>query len=443
MLSVLSGLSANWVSLILLFAIIAVVWIFDRKNFKRDGIMFLRRTDRGLKFIDNFAKKHTSALRTFGTLGIILSFGALGAGYVFKTEKKKNPFAKTLTVLAVLLVIVYFLNFKTIYALSGAVFGASGFVAFQLVDGVINMFLNPSAAAQMQFVLPIQTTSAPVFYVPIDFWLISIFVLLIVHEFSHAFVSRAEGIKVNSLGYGFMAVIPLGFAEPDEKELKKTSSIKKSRIFSAGSFSNIIAALISAFLLVSSVFAIAALYTNDGVRYSTVVSKSPADMYFPHNGTISEINGVKINNLGELAAIMDNVPVESEITALINGRNYTIATAADPKNSTRAFMGISNLENAIAAKEKYAGIAGSGLASALLYIISLFKWLFLLNLGIGLFNLLPLKPLDGGLIFEEIIKCFWPTSWKPIYGAVALTTFGLILFNLFGVYLIRAIVSVL
>jgi len=232
MLSILSGLSTNWISLIVLLTIIGVVWIFDRKNFKRDGFMFLRRTERGLKFIDNFAKKHTSALKTFGNLGIILAFGALGAAYLFKTEKKKNAFAKTLTVLAVLLAIVYFMNFKTIYALSGALFGASGFVAVQLVEGVINMFLQPSAAASMQFVLPIQTTSAPVFYVPIDFWLISIFVLLIVHEFSHAFVSRAEGIKVNSLGYGFMAVIPLGFAEPDEKELKKTSSIKKSRIFS-------------------------------------------------------------------------------------------------------------------------------------------------------------------------------------------------------------------
>lgn len=443
MLSILSGLSTNWISLIVLLAIIGMVWIFDRKNFKRDGIMFLRRTDRGLKFIDNFAKKHTSALKTFGTFGIILAFGALGAGYVYKTEKKKNPLAKTLTALAVLLVIVYLLKFKTIYALSGAIFGASGFVAVQLVEGIINMFLQPSAASQMQFVLPIQTTSAPVFYVPIDFWLISIFVLLVVHEFSHAFVSRAEGIKVNSLGYGFMAVIPLGFAEPDEKQIKKTESIKKSRIFSAGSFSNIITAVISALLLMAAAFTVTALYKTDGVRYGTVVSGSPADMYFPHNGTINEINGVIIHNTNELATLMDRVSPESEISVLINGRAYNITTAKDPKNSTRAFMGVSNLENVVVAKEKYAGIAGSGLAPILLYLISLFKWLFLLNIGIGLFNLLPLKPLDGGLIFEEIIKCFWPTSWKQIYGVVAMSTLGLILLNLFGVYLIRAVVSVL
>ncbi|MBU4245874.1 MAG: site-2 protease family protein [Nanoarchaeota archaeon] len=442
MLSILSDLSTNWISLIILLTVIGIVWIFDRKNFKREGIMFLRRTDKGLKFIDNFAKKHTSALKTFGTFGIIFAFGALGAGYVYKTEKKKNPVAKTLTVLAVLLIIVYLMNFRTVYALSGALLGASGFVVFQLVEGVVNIFLEPGAASQMQFVLPIQTTSAPVFYVPIDYWLISIFVLLIVHEFSHAFVSRAEGIKVNSLGYGFMAVIPLGFAEPDEKQLKKTESIKKSRIFSAGSFSNIIAAIISVILLTGTVFAVTVMYTTDGVRYGTVVSGSPAQAHLPHNGTINEINGKKIRGTNELAAVMDNVSEGSEISILVDGKVYSLKTAADPKNSTRAFMGISNLENVIVAKENYSGFASSALASVLLYFLSLFKWLFLLNLGIGLFNLLPIKPLDGGLIFEEIIKCHWPKSWKSIYSAVATTTFGLILFNLFGVYFVRTIFSV-
>jgi membrane-associated protease RseP (regulator of RpoE activity) len=33
----------------------------------------------------------------------------------------------------------------------------------------------------------------------------------------------------------------------------------------------------------------------------------------------------------------------------------------------------------------------------------LFLWIFNLNFGIGLFNLLPLKPFDGGVIFEELV----------------------------------------
>jgi len=56
------GLSQNWTSLIVLLTLIAVVWIFDRKNFKRDGIAFMRRTQRGLNFIQQFCEKHENLL---------------------------------------------------------------------------------------------------------------------------------------------------------------------------------------------------------------------------------------------------------------------------------------------------------------------------------------------------------------------------------------------
>lgn len=440
MLSI-AGLSPNWTSLIILLAIITIVWVFDRKNFKREGIMFLRRTKQGLLFIDRFAKRHQKALEIFGTLGIVLSFGALGAGYIFRAGKKKHPDAKALAVFAVLLAATLQI-FKSIYAVSLSLFGASGFVMAQFIEGIVNLFTAPANAPQLQFVLPIQTTSAPVFYVPIDFWLISIFVLLIVHEFSHAFVSRAEGVRVNSLGYGFLAVIPLGFAEPDERELKKTDSIKRSRIFAAGSFSNIIAALLSAILLAGTTVATSAMYTTDGVIYGSVVPGTPADISLPHNGTITQVNSKVVHNTEELSQIMDIVYPGNDISIVVNSERQIIKTTSDPKNSSRAFIGVSGIENVIVAKEQYAGFAGSGLSSVLFYFASLFRWLLLLNLGIGLFNLLPLKPLDGGLIFEEITKKFWPKSWKLIYGAVAMTTLGLILLNLFGSYIVRAIAAV-
>ena len=31
-------------------------------------------------------------------------------------------------------------------------------------------------------------------------------------------------------------------------------------------------------------------------------------------------------------------------------------------------------------------------------------WIFLLNFSIGTFNLLPMKPLDGGSLFEDLIS---------------------------------------
>ena len=36
--------------------------------------------------------------------------------------------------------------------------------------------------------------------------------------------------------------------------------------------------------------------------------------------------------------------------------------------------------------------------------VSLLQWLFALNLGVGLFNLMPAKPLDGGYMLEAALE---------------------------------------
>ncbi|MEM2266301.1 MAG: site-2 protease family protein, partial [Candidatus Hadarchaeales archaeon] len=36
--------------------------------------------------------------------------------------------------------------------------------------------------------------------------------------------------------------------------------------------------------------------------------------------------------------------------------------------------------------------------------VDLLKWIFVLDLGIGMFNLLPLVPLDGGYMFRGLLE---------------------------------------
>jgi Zn-dependent protease len=57
-------------------------------------------------------------------------------------------------------------------------------------------------------------------------------------------------------------------------------------------------------------------------------------------------------------------------------------------------------------------------------------WIFALNLGIGLFNLLPLKPLDGGLIFEEISNKIFKDKGRIVATIVSILTLSLLLTNL-------------
>ena len=43
-------------------------------------------------------------------------------------------------------------------------------------------------------------------------------------------------------------------------------------------------------------------------------------------------------------------------------------------------------------------------------VIEVLKWMFILNMLIGLFNLLPAKPLDGGYLAAGLVE--WKTSAK-------------------------------
>ncbi|MCK5107725.1 MAG: site-2 protease family protein, partial [Nanoarchaeota archaeon] len=54
-------------------------------------------------------------------------------------------------------------------------------------------------------------------------------------------------------------------------------------------------------------------------------------------------------------------------------------------------------------KESFQNIAGGILVGPTTWIIGLLYWLYLLNIGIGLFNLVPLGPVDGGLMMKEVL----------------------------------------
>jgi membrane-associated protease RseP (regulator of RpoE activity) len=60
-------------------------------------------------------------------------------------------------------------------------------------------------------------------------------------------------------------------------------------------------------------------------------------------------------------------------------------------------------------------------------------------LGVGAANLLPIKPLDGGYLFEEIFRKFFGERGKEIANVLSAIILFLLLFNIFGIYVIRKI----
>lgn len=426
----------NMASLIVLTLLLLVIWMFDRKNFKREGLFFLRRTDKGLDVIDKFGRKYAHFFKLFGDLGIVLSFGGLGTWYVAKMQKRPLPKVISL-IFSIAMFFLLKLFFSTPFAIVMSLLGAAGFITLYLIDGVYAILFKQIAVGGISLVLPVRVPSLPVFYVPIEYWLISIFVLIVVHEFSHALVSRAENIKVKSLGYGFLAILPLAFAEPDEKQLKKEKSLKKTRIYSAGSLSNIVVGSLIAVVMLLLIMPF--FYTNAiayGYVNHTAYNKTqpfPAELV-NMTGAIISINGVRMESVDVFIEVMQNKKPDETILVETYAQNYNLTLVEDPNNKTKGFIGVLIPDREFKVlKEDY---RESFKAVPIKYMTSLLGWLLLLNIGIGLANLMPIKPLDGGLILEEILKETKFRYWKFTYRVVAVLTLGLIFLNLFGMYLI-------
>jgi len=71
------------------------------------------------------------------------------------------------------------------------------------------------------------------------------------------------------------------------------------------------------------------------------------------------------------------------------------------------------------------------------WIAGLLFWLFLLNLGIGLFNLLPIGPLDGGRMFQLVCFKFFKkkSTAMKVWGYTSVIFVTIILANLLAGFL--------
>lgn len=156
-------------------------------------------------------------------------------------------------------------------------------------------------------------------FVPFVWGWLALFVGMAVHEFGHAIMSKAEKIKVKSLGL-LLIPVPIGaFAEIDEEEmfgtksgegtaeilgpmdtkaagtgLRKASSLALVRILGAGVIANILIAIIAFALLFGPVLgAIAA--TNSEMVVVNVARDSPAhNAGIQKNIIIKSVDGINV-----------------------------------------------------------------------------------------------------------------------------------------------------
>ena len=391
----LSKISMQSLITILFVLILGTIIIIKRKKFSIQKILFpifylvVYKTKVGIKFMDNFSKSHPKFLRTISTIGIYMGF----LGMMF--------------------------------------------ISYTLISNIIKILTMPESLPSVGLVLPIQMKGA--FYVPFFYWIISIFILATVHEFSHGVIAKLNKIKIKSSGFGFLSVlvplIPLAFVEPDEKQLAKKSTKAKLAVYAAGPFSNI---LLGILVLLFSLFIVSPLVQSNVIDYDGVLITGLTD----EQNTSAETAGMKEN---EIIQYIDQTQIThvTNFTEFLNAKSpgeiihiktnsseYNVNLTGKADDKEKAYLGVfvsQHTKIKPAFEQKY----GKFTANSIIWIIGLLYWLYLLNIGIGLFNLVPLGPIDGGLMIKEVLKkWFNKKTAKKIFSFISSAFLIMILVNI-------------
>ncbi len=371
---------------VIFYSLVFMYYLTHKEKFEVQGKIFvLYKTKIGLKLMDRIARFSPKILHSLSYLSILLGFvGMVGIFYI-------------------------------------------------LVKGTITLLTVESATPVIAPVLPgVAIPGLPI--LSFWHWIIAILVVAVIHEFSHGIFSRLYNIPIKSSGFAFLGPILAAFVEPDEKELEKKSKFKQLAVFSAGPFSNVltgfIVLLISAFLI--SPFAVS-LVDYQGIKITSVSSGSPAELAGLEPGEeITEINSQSIQDLTDFINATSTLTPGQEITLTTINNTYSLTTIENPSDETKAYMGVSISSVSSELKQEVVEKYGSSLPSFFLWFTTLVEWIFLISFGIGLANLLPLGPVDGGRMLFTALLGITKNEEKSrkIWSTISLFTLALIIINL-------------
>ena len=270
-------------------------------------------------------------------------------------------------------------------------------------------------APSVSLVIPgVEVPGSPIF-IPLFSGLIGLATVLIVHEFSHGILARVEKIKVNSIGLLLFAILPGAFVEPNEEELNELNRPAKMRIYVAGSMANLtLAAIALIIMMVLSSFVVPAVFEEDGVAISRLTDDGNAIKYLSEGMVIEEINNVTVNGSDSYQKAVSTLKPNATVNIKTDQGDFSFRLKTNPMNRSLGYMGIQVKTNNIIA-EPYDNQFYTPLLWGILPLSELLFWIYFLNFAIGTFNLLPMKPLDGGHLLENLLSYVLPESaYRPI-----------------------------
>ena len=260
----------------------------------------------------------------------------------------------------------------------------------------------------------VEVPGSPIF-IPLLSGLIALATVLIVHEFSHGILSRVEKINIKSIGLLLFAIIPGAFVEPDEEELNELSRPAKMRIYVAGSMANLTLAAIALIIMtVISSFIVPVVFEDEGVVVNRLTEDANAKNYMSEGMIIKSINNLTVTDIDSFQKAANTLKPNDTVNIHTDQGDYSFQLKTNPMNKSIGFMGIQvNANNGIA--DDFDNQFYTPLLWLLMPLTDLLFWIYFLNFAIGTFNLLPMKPLDGGHLLENLLSYIMPEiAYKPI-----------------------------
>jgi len=272
--------------LLIIFAIFISIFLHSRrKRLKREGLLLLYRTSWGIKLIKKFGEKHPKLLKIMGILSII-------TGYF-------------------LMIIMVYLFAKIVWFY----ISSPEFVRLIKIPPIMPLIPYLPSVFKLDFLPP--------FY--FIYWIIIIAVIAIPHEFAHGIYAIYNKVRIKTTGFGFfpyfLPVFLAAFVELDENQLAKKSKTGQLMTLSAGTFANVLTAILFLFILWGffSVGFVASGVAFDTYSYSVVNASG-----------IQTINGIAIdksaggdNQYASMLEVMENSENINEIKTLEGDTYWT------------------------------------------------------------------------------------------------------------------------
>tara|TARA_Y100000310_G_scaffold125312_1_gene124072 strand:+ start:3226 stop:4635 length:1410 start_codon:yes stop_codon:yes gene_type:complete len=270
---------------LIIFATFLFVFLHSgKKNLKREGLLILYRAAWGIKLINYVGNKFP---RTFK----VLSYVSIGMGYI-------------------LMVTMFYL----IYTIMKV---------YLFRPDIVSQIKVPPIMPLVPYIDKL-VPGLPSFY--FTYFIIILAIIAISHEFFHGIFAAYNKIKINSTGFGFfpffLPVFLAAFVELDEKKMAKKSKFPQLAILSAGTFANILTAIL--FFGILCIFFFFA-FTPSGIIFNEYAYASITV------SAISSVNGIQLENASF-----------EEFISLLNKTNFNEVETSEEKYVSVGFFTNSN-----------------------------------------------------------------------------------------------------